>query len=404
MVAKLNMKHLNQPKFFTKDSKSGFALVTVLVILIIITTVGILFISIISHEMKINNNFKNSTRAFYLAEAGIEKAAWEMNRSGGSYSGENNTILGDGKFTVTVEVDPSDSNKRIITSEGFYPKNVTFPAKRKISLTLTTDSSQTVSFHYAVQVGSLGLTMNSNATVNGNIYSNANIVGTSNSRINGDAYAVTTISSPAPTVTGSKNPNSPAQALPNVDINYWKDQANINNDPYVGDYQVDSGSQTLGPKKIQGNFTINSNATLTLTGPLYVTGNFSFDSNGKLFLDQSFGSKGTVIVVDGLVRVNSNAQIRPTTASPKGYIMTVSTNTSLTAIEINSNAAGGIFYAFDGGIVINANGHAVSVVGKKLTLNSNAVLDYDIGLVSTVFTSGPGGIWIEESSTWNEIY
>jgi len=168
--------------------------------------------------------------------------------------------------------------------------------------------------------------------------------------------------------------------------------------------EINSGSAQLGPKKIQGNLTINSNASLTINGPIYVTGNFAMNSNAKLSLNQSFGSKGTVIIVDGTVIISSNAIIYPTSASPKGYIMIVTTNTSTNATEINSNSAGGIFYALNGGIQINSNGHAVCVVGKQLTLNSNATLDYDIGLASSVFTSGPGGSWVAQPETWKEIY
>ncbi|MFB3896214.1 MAG: hypothetical protein ACE14V_07925 [bacterium] len=45
----------------------------------------------------------HNTQALNLAEAGVEKAIYELNHTGGSYTGEKNTSLGAGKFTVTVK-------------------------------------------------------------------------------------------------------------------------------------------------------------------------------------------------------------------------------------------------------------------------------------------------------------
>ncbi len=386
-------------------TRSGFALVSVLFVMIILLAVGILFISIVLFTMKTTKNFKSSTKAFYLAESGIEKAIWELNQTQSAYTGETDTSLDGGKFTTQVETDPADPNKRIITSTGFYPADAAFPAKRQIRIYASAESSgETIAFHYAVQIGNLGLLMYSNSTVNGNVYSNGNITGYSNTVINGGAYAVGTISSPKPVISGERLEGADPQPLPTVDIEFWKEQANINEDPILGDYEINSGSHTLGPRKIEGNFSINSSAILTVTGPLHVTGNFAMDSNGEMHLDESFGSQGTVVVIDGTVQINSNTHIYPTSANPKGYILVATTDTSMTAVEVNSNSAGGIFYALDGGIQINSNGHAVSVAGKKLILNANAVLDYDIGLASSIFTSGPGGAWMERPETWNEIY
>jgi Tfp pilus assembly protein PilX len=396
---------MQNSKYKIQNSNSGFALVTVLFVLIILLAIGTLFISISNYEARVSNNFRNSTKAFYLAESGLEKAIWSLNQTQSTYAGETNTLLEGGKFTTTIINDPSNPNNRIITSTGYFPAGVIYPAKRTVQVTATANSSdQSVAFHYAVQIGDLGLSMSSNSTINGNVYSNGNITGSSNSQINGDAYAVGTISSPRPVISGTTHPNSQIQPLPTIDTGFWETQANINSNPYVGDMTINSNGSTLGPKEIQGNLTLNSGSSLIVTGPIYVTGNFVMNSNSNVSLSQTFGSKGTVIIVDGSILINSNTTISTTTANPKGYIMFVSTNTSSSANEIQSNAAGGIFYSLNGGIQIASNGYAVSVAGRSLTLNSNATLNYDVGLASEVFTSGPGGSWIKKSSTWKEIY
>ena len=148
---------------------------------------------------------------------------------------------------------------------------------------------------------------------------------------------------------------------------------------------------------------MNSNTCLKITGPLYVQGNFEMNSNSKLYLDESFGSSGTVIVIDGTIKLNSNSYIYSTSASPKGYIILATENSGTPAVELNSNSSNSIIYAPNGEVQINSNGKVVEVAAKKLTLNSNATLDYDQGLASATFTSGPGGTFSIIPGTWTEV-
>jgi len=396
--------NVNSPIKFNHQ-KSGYVLATALFALIILTLLGITFITFMTNEYKIAKNQKNAARAFYIAEAGLQKAIFEINQTASTYTGETNTNFGGGSFTVELTDNPGVPNSKIITSTAFYPVGVLFPAKRKVRITATAHpSGSSMAIRYAVQIGELGLEMYSNSRINGNVYSNGNITGYSNTLITGDAYAVGTISSPKPEVQGQKYPGSPSQQMPYIDAEFWKAEANKNNDPINGDYELNGESATLGPRKIIGNFRLNSNSSLTLTGPLYVTGNFEMNSNTHLYLDESFGSAGTVVVVDGWIHMNSNSQVHSTSANPKGYILLVSTSTAIPCIELNSNAIGGVYYALNGGIQINSNAHAVAVIGRKLILNSNATLDYDMGLGSSEFTSGPGGGWLQDSKSWQEIY
>ncbi|HLC38949.1 MAG TPA: PilX N-terminal domain-containing pilus assembly protein [Patescibacteria group bacterium] len=385
-------------------NNSGFALTTVLFIMVIMMAIGTLFISVVSYDLKITKNLKNSNLAFTLAESGIQKALWGLNQPSLNYAGEQNTALGGGKFTVTVAPSASDPNERLITSTGYYPVSSPFPAQRQIQIIASTEASEEeAAFHYAVQIGEWGLEMASNSIINGNVYSNGHIAGASNSHINGDAYAVTTITTPNPEISGTTNPGAPSQQMPVITIDFWKNAASENDDQINGDYTI-TGTGDFGPRKVVGNLTLGQNSDTTLKGPIYVTGNFVMRSNSTLRLDPQFVSAGTVIVVDGTVVIESNTNIYPTSADPKGYILFASTSTDVFANTINSNGVGGLFYALNGGITINSNGHVVSLIGKKLTLNSSATLDYDMGLASSIFTTGPGGKWLMKSKTWNEIY
>jgi len=383
--------------------KKGITLVLALVVLgVLLILIGALY-TLLNSDYLLTTFYYNKQKTLALAEAGIDKAIYQL-RTNPTYSGET-ASLNDGEFITTIE--DIDSSRKRIVSKGCYPSVSNCKSKRIVRVTVTASSSPTsISFHYAVQIGEMGLWMYSNARVNGNAYSNGNITGYSNSRITGDAYAVGTISSPAPDVDGTKHPGSETQPLPTIDFDYWRNKANINNDPHNGNYEQNSCPSeipTLGPKKIIGDFKMNSNSCLKVTGPIHITGSFEMNSNSQLRLDESFGSSGTVIVVDGTIKLNSNSFIYPTSASPKGYIILATPNSGSPAIEVNSNASQGILYAPNGEVQVNADGKVTEIAAKKLTLNSNATLDYDQGLTGGTFITGPGGTWIILPGTWTEV-
>jgi hypothetical protein len=115
-----------------------------------------------------------SAKALYLAEAGFDKAIYELNRNSG-YAGETDTALGEGEFTVSVAT--IDSSTKRITATGYVPNSAAPIATRTISATAAINSS-IVSFRFGVQVGEGGVTMDNGARINGNLYTNGSVTGT----------------------------------------------------------------------------------------------------------------------------------------------------------------------------------------------------------------------------------
>ncbi|HCJ52476.1 MAG: hypothetical protein A2898_04355 [Candidatus Kerfeldbacteria bacterium RIFCSPLOWO2_01_FULL_48_11] len=120
------------------------------------------------------------TLAFQLAEAGIDRALWCLNKPavcGNPYIGET-TQLGAGSFSVSVAV--VGDNKEV-TSVG-----TTGNVQRTIRVTATDEpATSEASFYYGVQVGEGGLNMDNNAIVKGNVYSNGSITAGNNAEIQG---------------------------------------------------------------------------------------------------------------------------------------------------------------------------------------------------------------------------
>lgn len=125
-----------------------------------------------------------STEATQLAEAGIDKALASLNTAGSVYTGESETPLGNGSFSVVVSSPTSDS--KIITAVGYIPSKEKAKVKRTISINAA--KGEGISFNYAVQVGEGGLAMSNGSKVNGSVYSNGNIVMGNNTQITGDVF------------------------------------------------------------------------------------------------------------------------------------------------------------------------------------------------------------------------
>lgn len=126
----------------------------------------------------------DSEKATALAEAGVDKALASLNKSGGVYNGETETVLGDGSYSVAVT--NKDAATKILQVTGYIP-NKTDPKTKRI-ITVQASKGVGVSFIYGMQIGNGGLSLGNGSTINGSVYSNGNISGGNNSNFTGDVW------------------------------------------------------------------------------------------------------------------------------------------------------------------------------------------------------------------------
>lgn len=74
----------------------------------------------------------NAEQALFLAEAGVDKAMASLNATWGSYSGESETFLGEGSYSVTIT--NKDATTKIITATGYIPSKTNLKVSRTISV------------------------------------------------------------------------------------------------------------------------------------------------------------------------------------------------------------------------------------------------------------------------------
>ena len=447
----------------TKKEQGQLLIISVIFLSVILVLVGALM-TYVGQNARIARTSLASEQALQLADAGVDKAVWRLNNTGGTYSGETGTVLGAGVFDVSVA--SLTGSLKEITATAYAPNKITPQAVKQVKVQVSINTS-VVSFNYGVQVGAGGLNMSNNSRIIGNVYSNGVIDGDSGAVITGDAYsagpsgrifdqiqidgnaharqidsnvsvggsafgyAMTNVTvggniktysmssctvggsawyttKTSCTVGGSQTTPYPGESDPAIEpfpisdsqITDWKAAATAGG-TIAGNYTLTNGAQgALGPKKITGNLTLSNNAKLTLTGPIWVAGNIDISNNAIVALAASYGNNSEVMIADGLIDVSNNAIFQK--AGPTSYILMITTYNSATvdAFDVANNADALISYAPNGIVDVSNNAQLREVTGWRLKLANNSTVTYETGLSSVVFSGGPGGSWVIVRGTW----
>lgn len=332
-----------------------------------------------------------SNQAWYAAWSGIDELMYRLRSKQDFGAGPYtvNLTLANGA-TVSAQIQGDDIQKTV-TATGFAADAV-----RRLEVKVASSSSK-ASFIFAAQAGEGGFEMEGQSTVigegnvDGNVYSNGDVLGKSNSsgnagsRILGSVWAVGKIgkltpgSGPyilknayagvvnecrvgivgdpqtgnitAPLPPGASCPYTgtftlgnapPAVPLASVDANYWKTQAELGG-TWVGNCNISAldgtdctnGTNILGNVKITGDLTLPQGTNLTIDGPIWVVGDFSIAQNNILQASETLGKDSVVLVTSD-----------PADPLNKGKIVTASN----VEYKLNSQGAGLIFIAENQGI------------------------------------------------------
>lgn len=425
-------------KLKTLQQERGFAVFLAIILVLVVALVIILGIGLTTlNNIRSVRNALYSIKSYYVAESGIEDLLLRLlDREMQIPSGDSYTLkVGDGLTAII----PGEiiGGSRTIISEGNVKERI---RKVQISIIITTDQ---ISFFFGAQVGEEGMEMGNNSEVQGNVFSNGNIipakggdkgfirgtvkVANEGNRIEGlivdeNAYTHTckycTIAGILWYVSSYENCDAtggkkqlPGQINPKdlpitlEQINKWKETA-VSGGVIPTDYVLDGKvTDYLGPKKIEGTMVIDNGANLIVTGTIWVVGNIVIRNGAIIELDNgTYGSTSGVIIADGKIDIRPNVVIEG--SGEKGsYVLLLSTNISLDksspAINVDNTTQGAIFYAFRGLIVIRNRVEAREVTGYKIFLDNNAIINYEVGLEDTAFSSGPGGGW--QITGWEEV-
>jgi hypothetical protein len=419
--------------------EKGAAMITATVLLMLISvTLMLILINPIVRRLKIQSVSAESRETLYASEAIGEDVMYRL--IAGMDISDVETITINGITATATSADVAGGKEISVNAEG----NLT----RKGAKTVLFEGSG-AAFFYGIQTGSGGMYLENNTVINGNVYSNGSIEAVNaaeifgnavsagpdghienitihgsawannieDSTVDGDAYYQTISGT---TVGGISYPGSTdldTLPMPILDsqIEQWKLDAEAGGVENCSGTFVIKTDQTIGPKKYTCNVRIEKNSTdITLTGSIWVEGDLTIKNAAELYIDSSLDGKSIAIIADNESdRLTSSRIITQNNSDYFGYgdnsyIVLISRNNSyfnggsVIAIDMQNNATGDvILYAPEGWIALSNNAGIVESTGYYVTSSNNAVINYEQGAASILFSSGPAGgytygSWIPE--------
>ena len=228
-----------------------------------------------------------------------------------------------------------------------------------------------------------------NLEVSGNVHVNT----IKDTEINKDAYYQTITSS---TVHGVSYPNSedpPPKVFPISDANIaeWKNTAEVG-----GIIPGFSSCPTqILSRKIDGDVDLDG-CNITVKSPVWITGNLTLKNSNIFTLSSEYGAASGVIIVDKQFEMKNGNHFNGT-GSGSSLLMLLSNynskSTGLPAINVKNNGNSGVFYAANGSISPGNGNSFKELTAWKIDLVENSTIDYETGLSSTLFSSGPSGTY-----------
>ena len=454
------------------NSEQGVMIITVVIFALIMMIAVSSLVGYTVVQIKTQRQAVGRTMGVSIAEAAIETAVWKLNNQPG-YSGETGTSYGGGVYNVTIigvgnnklikaeafvpDATNPKAKRTVQVTAAAGTTNVAFNYGVQVGTGgLKLDNNSTVmgnvyangniigdnngvriggtavvagatgkidevddidgnaTAHYLEDISVDGSTASASllrATVGGSAVSDS----ISNCTIGGNATYDTRTSCTVGGISTTPNPVNfvdPAQEpLPISDeqMNAWEQEAEAGGT--IGTQTFSDVSNFLGPKKINGNLTLDNGAVLTVTGTIWVTGEIKLSNGSTIKLNASYGSLSGVVMAGidggssaGYIEIDNNSFVLGSGAAGS-YLMLLSQrdNTSSTAIKTSNNAASAILYAGTGVIEIDNNAQLKEVTAYKLHLKNGADVIYESGLANAQFSSGPGGGWEVLDGTWQSL-
>jgi Tfp pilus assembly protein PilX len=373
-----------------KQTEGGWFLVTVLVITLFLTTLGLAIMAFATTNYQVSRQQLYIQNAQLTAEAGIEQTIAQLNQNS-SFAGYpsateffDNSTQGYGAFTTTIASMSGNPNGKVITSTGkVYNYNDTTQLMASYAVQVTTVG--TSASGYSVITGPGGLILSgSGAVTNSTLYVNGYInmsggssIGTQSSPSTvyvaddwcpqgsnpGSTFPSVCSSSVQPITLGystyiygsvcatnqtSKGPNGneiqPGNGGQGLEVGCT---ANPISPPYY-DWQTQESSVTTVASGTSGQYACSGSGTVTIPanteltgsnitwgnscnydilGNVYIPGNLTINGASQVSVSNSLGSTMPVVLVGGTINVDGSATI-----------LENSDKTGIDFISIDSNA------------------------------------------------------------------
>jgi len=398
-------------------SQKGMALLTTLIFTFILVSLGAALLAMTNNDSKLSTLQRESNRAFYLAETGVEQTFYNLNvdvtydiltwrpDSAGPYKVGNTeeyyevTITNIGDTGATPPEEETDKIK--INSTGFVKKGKFSSGQRKIEVIAVIDFLLETTYKYAVLSEKVIILNGSpGADIEGDIHSNDDIEVQGKF---GDFYEGTA------TVGGDNNEVYDEDEL--IDgFNINGDIVSIPKINYDGTGEGFTYEDSLLAEAVtngtvhEGNVDLTNSDVRYWTGVHYIKGDLTAKNSAGIMITNG------VIVVEGDVDIRNSGIFEhtkdPDYESPFSHLALVATGDIL--LHAKSSVLNGVVQSIekDGtstGTIDFRNGSTVvgAVIAKTVMMHNKTNIIYDEEGLSEITSRGDG---FYKKISWQEVY
>ena len=316
------------------SNQEGMALLTTLIFVFVLVTLAVALLTMTNNDTKLSTLQRESNKAFYLADAGIEDTLWKLNTStedGGMGIDWRQSIAYPDPGTATeyyqVTIESIDAENIKITSTGVVLGGKFSSGKRKIEVTAEIDYIITAMYKYAILADKIILFQGTpGPDITGDVHSNDDIL------VSGqfDEYYVGNATSSGDTndlddTPDGSNTGVPGKTIPTVDYAELKSRALAVDDPptdihyHTSDVILGNGDieNWTGIHYIEGSLEAKNGSEINVTnGAIIVEGNVDIKegatfniNNDDDYLNPDDPITALALVAQGNIKIYAKSSI-----------------------------------------------------------------------------------------------
>ena len=298
---------------------SGMALATVMIFTVILLILGAAFLKLATDERISSNKNMYLNQAFYLAEAGVNKALVQLKNN---YNNKDSipltTLAGAGEYSATIT--SGAGNSRIVMAHGFVPSAA---SASKVERVIEVEMSQYIpsDFYDNAIYSAEGVDIGNNCVVNGDVFSGGTVDGSVNGNITQNDPTLHDNGLPLLSFDqlqqksedqGWYDPVTGETTFPDT---FWNVEPTPPDDPGTPNVVFVNGDFTLvgGKQVVQGFIVVGGNTVYnaeiggnaSIIGCLYTRGDIWFHGGGGKVINVDGGVwAGGTVTMDGNEQIN----------------------------------------------------------------------------------------------------
>jgi hypothetical protein len=280
------------------SNQKGMALLTTLIFVFVLVTLAVALLTMTNNDTKLSTLQRESNKAFYLADAGIEDALWKLNTSvanGGEdiddWRPTDEPDPGTATEYYQVTIESIDSENIKITSTGTVVGGKFSSGKRKIEVTAEIDYIITAMYDFAILSDKIILFQGEpGCDIEGDVHSNDTILCSPPNGTFVEEYPGTATSSGDTNDLNTENVGVLPKPIPEVDYAKLYEKAN-----------GEIPSQVITGNQILGNDASWGTEANPITGIHFIDGDLEAKNGSEIWVEDG------AIIVTGNVDIKEGA-------------------------------------------------------------------------------------------------